>query len=50
MWMLFSVQIVQTNFNESGWRGKKNNFLSSATKQKKLWIFSLKKKALIKKI
>jgi hypothetical protein len=48
MLMLFSVQVMQTNKNESNWRKKKKQ-LSTANKQKNVDLLR-KQKILIKKI
>jgi hypothetical protein len=46
--MLFFVQIVQTNNNESNWKEKKNNFLEQTSEKMRIWQEG--KKKLIKKI
>jgi hypothetical protein len=44
MLMLFCVQVVQTNNNESSWKEKKKQQLSNIDKQKIIWTCQESKK------
>jgi hypothetical protein len=50
MLVLLCVQVVKTNNTESSWRKKKEQQLSSATKQKICELLPQKKKKLFKNI